>query len=133
MQQSHAQHGEFTLSVSGNVVIANLTGGWNREAALAFDGEFRRVAKPLIHSNWGHLVMLDDWSLGVPEMKPVIAGLVQWCSDNGLKRVAHVYSPSMLKKLQLDDLVVETGDFKRHAFACNDDAIQWLAAEGYPL
>ena len=132
MQQDNVQHGEFELSVSGNILVARLIGGWNEEAARAFDREFRQVAEPLIGSDWGHLLCLEDWSLEVPEMGPVIEDLVQWCIDNGLKRAAQVYSASMLKQLQLDDMVVEqSGNFQRCTFRTKDDALTWLAQQGF--
>ena len=133
MQLSSVQHGEFTLSVSGNILLANLSGAWNEEAAHAFSKDLKSKVTPLVGADWGHLVYLDDWSLGVPEIKPIVEELVAWCCGNGLKRAAHVYSSSMLKKLQLEDFVAETGDFQRRAFASEAEAIAWLAAEGYGL
>ena len=134
MQQTQVQHGEFELSVSGNILIAHLIGGWNKEAALAFDREFRIAAEPLLADDWGHLVFLDDWSLGVPEMIPIIEDLVQWCVINGLKRAAHVYSPSMLKQMQANDMVAEQlGDFQRCAFRDKESALAWLAQQQFTL
>lgn len=133
MQSSPVQHGEFTLSVSGNILLAKLSGAWNEEAARAFSQNLKTTVMPLIGADWGHLVYLDDWRLGVPEIKPIVEELVAWCCDNGLKRAAHVYSPSMVKKLQLEDFVAETGDFQRRAFASEAEAIAWLAVEGYEL
>ena len=97
MLQTNLQHGEFDIKISGQVLVASLAGSWNEEAARAFDREFRLAAEPLLGAPWAHLVYLDDWSLGVPEMKPVIEQLVAWCCAHGLKRAAKVYSPSMLK------------------------------------
>lgn len=134
MQQSRVQHGEFELSVSGNILVARLIGGWNEEAARAFDREFRMTAEPLLGNDWGHLVCLEDWSLGVPEMAPIIENLVQWCVASGLKRAAQVYSPSMLKQLQVDDMVVEQlGEFQRCIFRDKASACRWLAEEGFEL
>lgn len=132
MQQNHVEHGEFELSVAGNILTARLIGGWNKEAALAFDRQFRLAAEPLLSDDWGHLVFLDDWSLGVPEMIPIIENLVQWCVAHGLKRAAHVYSPSMLKQMQANDMVVQQqGEFQRRSFAEADQAITWLNEAGF--
>jgi len=132
MQQNLIQHGEFELSVKGNVLIACLKGGWNEVAARNFDRCLRETAQPLLGKNWGHLVCLEDWSLGVPEMVPIVEDLVQWCIDNGLKCAAHVYSASMMKKLTLDDMVVEKqGDFQRHHFSNKAEATRWLAQQGF--
>lgn len=129
---SNIKHGEYDITVEGSVLIARLKGSWNEEAAIAFERDFMAAAKPLMHSHWGHLVYLDDWNLAVPEIGPVIERLVGWCIEAGLKRSAQVYSPSMLKRYQLDLMVVEElGDFKRRVFAEDTAAIQWLAEEGF--
>ena len=84
--------------------------------------------------NWGHLVLLDDWELGIPEMVPIIERLVAWCLENGLTRAAQVYSPSMIKQYHLNEMVVqEIGAFQRHSFAKRVDAEEWLAASGFHL
>lgn len=134
MLNTRIQHGEFVLSTNGNILVARLSGSWNEEAARAFDRHFREHAAGLASAPWGHMVLLDDWQLGVPEMGPVIEVLVHWCIDNGLRRAAHVYQPSLLKKLQLEDLVTgsEQG-FQRRAFSSVDVALAWLKEEGFEL
>ena len=65
-------------------------------------------------------------------MIAVIQTLVEWCISNGLKRAAQVYSPSMVKKEFLDEMVVEEfGEFKRAVFDDPKKAIAWLHSEGY--
>lgn len=132
MQQSNILHGDFELVVQGSVLVAKLTGSWNEEAALAFEKAFKEAATPLSQGNWAHLVYLDDWDLGVPEIMPIVERLVAWCIANGLKRSAQVYCQSMLKKYQLDMMVVDQqGDFERRVFDNCDTAKDWLRAEGY--
>jgi hypothetical protein len=132
MQQANIRHGDFELALEGRVLVAKLKGSWNAEAALAFEEAFKQTAQPLCEGNWGHLVYLDDWDLGVPEMMPIVERLVVWCIDNGLKRSAQVYCRSMLKKYQLDLMVVDRlGDFERRVFDDRDAAKDWLRSEGY--
>lgn len=134
MQQSNVRHGEFEITVQGPVLIARLTGSWNQEAAQAFEKAFVQAADALTTGEWAHLVYLDDWDLGVPEMMPVIERLVGWCVSHGLKRSAQFYCPSMLKKYQLDLMVIDRqGDFERRVFDDEEAAKQWLRSEGYPL
>jgi len=51
---------------------------------------FKSIARPLSQQPWGHLVYLDDWELGVPEITPIIQNLVDWCTHNGLKKSAQI-------------------------------------------
>ena len=134
MQQTNIRHGDFDLKVVNHVLVARLRGSWNEEAALAYENAFMTAAKPLTDIEWAHLVYLDDWDLGVPEIVPVVERLVAWCIDNGLRRSAQVYSPSMLKRYQLDSMVVEEfGDFQRRAFEQEGAAQNWLLSEGFSV
>ena len=131
---SHHQHGEFELSIQGNVIVADIHGSWNAQAAKAFDIEFRQLVQQLSQKSWAHLAYLDNWELGTSEMVAVIEELGVWCIEQGMKRAAHVYQPSHFKSLLLDDMVVEQqGEFQRRSFAEADQAIAWLAADGYLL
>ncbi len=134
MLNTRIQHGEFVITTNGNILVARLSGSWNEEAARAFDKALREHAAELSSSPWGHMVLLDEWQLGVPEMGPIIEVLVHWCIEHGLRRAAHVYTPSLLKKLQLEDMVTESEqDFHRRAFADTEAALRWLKEEGFEL
>ncbi|MEH6449161.1 MAG: hypothetical protein V7765_10860 [Oleispira sp.] len=129
-----SHHGNFDIKVSGNILCATLLGSWNSQTAEAFSEQFMIQAVPLMGSSWGHLVLLDDWDLGVPETVPVIEHLVAWCLENGLTRAAHVYSPSMIKQYHLNKMVIEEiGVFQRNSFTQKTEAEAWLAASGFHL
>lgn len=129
-----SHHGSFQLKVSGNVLIATLSGSWNVQTAEAFAEEFMQKAQSLMQQSWGHLVLLEDWDLGVPEIIPIVERLVTWCIENGLTRAAQVYSPSMIKQYQLNEMVVEEfGAFQRHSFSDQQKAQAWLAESGFHL
>ncbi|MCD8520769.1 MAG: hypothetical protein LRY66_01940 [Saccharospirillaceae bacterium] len=133
MLNTRIQHGEFVITTNGNILVARLSGSWNEEAARAYDKALREHVAELPPS-WGHMVLLDEWQLGVPEIGPIIETLVHWCIAQGLRRAAHVYSPSLLKKLQLEDMVTESAQgFYRRAFADAESALGWLNAEGFEL
>jgi hypothetical protein len=127
-------HGHFDIWVDNKVVLARLRGSWNQEMAQRYADDFKQVAQPFINGRWAHIVYLDDWELGTPEFESVIAELVTWVIDNGLKRTAQVYSPSMLKQYQMDKLVKESiNDFERRVFREESEAFEWLSHEGYPV
>lgn len=131
---SLSHHGDFDVQVSGNVLCARVSGSWNSQTAEQFAEEFMVKAESLIGQPWGHLVLLEDWDLGVPEIIPIIERLVSWCIENGLTRAAQVYSPSMIKQYHLNEMVVEkVGDFHRHSFASQSEAEAWLAESNFTL
>jgi hypothetical protein len=129
-----AEHGRFSIDVRGTILRASLEGCWNIQTARAFSEEFKLKAQPLIGKPWGHLVLLEDWDLGVPEIQVTIEELVAWCIEQDLTRAAHVYSTSMLKQYHLNKLVLEKmGNFHRNSFSDVNSAIAWLSAEGFEL
>lgn len=128
------EHGDFKIWVVENVLFAELIGAWNEEASLNFQKAFMDEAACLVGKPWAHVVYLDDWVLGTPEMEPIIQDLTQWCITNGLKCAAQVFSPSMVKKFQLNKMVVEhQGTFVRKQFKDKKSAFEWLEAEGFSV
>lgn len=128
------QHGSFELHINGNILVANLHGGWNLEAAQSFSDAFKLKAARLTHDSWGHLVFLDDWDTGIPGVNTIIIDLVTWCIENNLRRAAHVYRPSTFKQQYVDSVVVEhLGQFTRQAYDNTEAAITWLSEQGYSL
>ena len=116
------------------MLCATLSCSWNSQTAAAFANDFIIKAKPLLGKPWGHLVLLEDRELGIPEIIPIIERLVSWCIDNGLERAAQVYSSSMIKQYQLNNMVVEQfGDFQRNSFDSLTAAESRLAASGFHL
>ncbi|MDP2560952.1 hypothetical protein [Psychrobium sp. 1_MG-2023] len=121
------QHGSYELSVRNKVFIATLHDSWNKETAQAYSEEFKEAVQPLTSDSWGHLVFLDHWQLATPDVIPVIEELTQWCISNNLTAAAQVYSPSEIKKHQLDAMVIERlGDFQRCVFDNEQQAREWL-------
>lgn len=127
-------HGHYDLWLDNHVVLARIKGQWNDIMARQYAESFKEIVQPLIQESWAHIVYLDDWDLGTPEVEPIITELVEWVIRHGLKRTAQVYSPSMLKKFQMDRMVKETiGEFERHVFPKEAPAFEWLYNQGYPV
>lgn len=127
-------HGHFDIWVDNRVVLARIKGQWNEDMAKIYADQFMSICAPLTSQNWAHIVYLDDWELGTPELEPIVIELVTWLLERNLKRTAQVYSPSMLKKFQMDRMVQESiNDFERQTFATESEAFTWLENEGFPV
>lgn len=121
----------YKIWVDKQVLYAELEGAWGSDIAQNFANDFKDAATAF-NDDWGHLVYLDGWELCSEEMIKIIQDLVDWCIENGLKRAAQVYAPSMVKKEFLDEMVVEEfGEFKRAVFGNAVDAKNWLENEGF--
>ena len=127
-------HGDFDMWTDQHVLLAHLEGQWNAETALSYSQQMKDMAVGFQGQPWAHIVYLDDWELGTPDIEAVINELVGWVVGNGLIRTAQVYSPSMIKKAQMDRMVKErVGEFERRVFTTETEAFNWLDQEGFPV
>ena len=127
-------HGDFDMWIDNQVLLARIKGQWNGEMAGHYSRRMKELAQDFNGQAWAHIVYLDDWELGTPDLEPVINELVGWVIEHGLTRTAQVFKASMLKKSQMDRMVKErVGEFERRAFATEDEAFCWLEEEGYSV
>lgn len=128
------EHGRFEVWSDSTVVYAALYGSTNVELITHFGNELKRVALEQMPENWGHVVWLEDWELGTPETEPIIQDLTKWCIEHGLIRAAQVFSPSTIKRYQLDKMVTaQEGPFTRRQFRTTAEAASWMRREGFTL
>jgi hypothetical protein len=127
MNTYFAPHGEFKLHVNNNIILARLSGAWNEECAKSFSQAFRQHVKLLNNQKWGHLVLLENWEISVPDIIPIVTDLATFCINNGLEKSAQVASESMMKKMYLEKMAIEKHDiFERQIFSDQNKAIEWL-------
>lgn len=125
-------HGYYFIERTGSIVIAKLNGGWNKETAQAFCRDFKEEVGPLKGAAWGHMVILDDWEMGIPGVDFIIKLLVDWCIDNGLTHAAHIYHHRTVTKYYVDTIVDKHREtFTRQIFDNEEQALCWLASVGY--
>ena len=125
---------KFRIWREQQVILASVNGSWNRFTAEDYAQEFKMLAKPLAGTDWAHIVYLDNWQLGVPEIEPVVAELVNWCLANSLRYAAQVYCPNMIKRYQLDKMIVEhTATFERRVYPDEQQALAWLSSVGFTV
>ena len=61
---------KFQIWCEQRVVLAVVSGSWDWITAEQYSTEFKKVAAQLLDSQWAHIVYLDQWELGVPEIEP---------------------------------------------------------------
>ena len=123
---------KFRLWREQRVILARLSGGWSRFTAEDYASEFKALAAPLAGADWAHIVYLDNWQLGVPEIEPIVQQLVQWCINNGLRCAAQIYCPNMIKQYQLNKMVSDSaGRFEKRVYPNEQAAFAWLASVGF--
>lgn len=127
-------HGQFDIWADNQIIYATIQGSSNAELALSLSDQMKNLAQQQMPAKWGHMVWLDDWELGTPDIEPIIQELTEWCIVHGMTHAAQIFSPSTIKRYQLDKMIVEEKDgFKRRQFRTTDEAKQWLRREGFTL
>ncbi|MDC8832555.1 hypothetical protein [Alteromonas gilva] len=125
-------NGGYRLWTTGNILHARVHGIWNGRIATAYNREFMVAALPLSNKPWAHMVYLDQWVLGTPEIEPVIKELAGWCAEHQLVCAAHVYSDNMLKEYQLNKMLKNApGAFELQHFTSFQTAQQWLSTHNF--
>ncbi|QOL26444.1 hypothetical protein LP316_03850 [Thalassotalea sp. LPB0316] len=135
MRESNASmHGYYQVSYENNIVIATLKGAWNENTAHAFSDDFKLEASALVANNWGHIVYLCDWEMGVPGVDKILESLVAWCIDNGLTHAAHVVGKSKITEKYAGKIVHSKDQiFTKQVFHDEQQALQWLSEFDYTL
>lgn len=122
----------YQLWIENNVLLACICGSWDRRAAEDYSKAVKAAVSKFKDQRWAHIVYLDDWQLGTPEIEPIVQELVTWCLHNGLVLTAQVYCPHSVKRFQLDKMIIEqTLTFERRVYDNEQQAFNWLAERGF--
>jgi hypothetical protein len=124
----------FRVWTENQVLMAWIRGCWDRQNALDYSKALKLAAAKFKGQQWAHIVYLDDWQLGTPDIEPIVQELVNWCLQNGLIVTAQVYCSHSVKRYQLDKMIIEkTPTFERRVYANEDDAFNWLEQQGFSV
>jgi len=127
-------HGSFDMWLDNQVLLVRIHGAWNEEEAKLYFTTLKETVKEIIKQPWAMIVYLNDWELGTPETDQIAAEVIQWCMENYQRKVAIVYSPNLVKKLQIKRISVKSlGVIEQRSFPQEDEAFGWLKSEGYAV
>ena len=114
------------------VLCAKVSGQWNASVAKHYAVDLRETARTFNSEPWAHIVFLDNWGLGSPEIEPIIAELLGWVIENKVSGLAMVFEHDPLKRYQLEAMLVqpENGPEIRY-FDKAVDAIKWIKDLGF--
>lgn len=127
-------HGDWRILVKDNYVLQWFSGCWNEEAAIKYAREFRDKTEHLKGTQWAIISFFDDWNLGVPEMESHLIEHCQRFKDNGCIKDCHIYTPAVLKSMQLESIVPQSeGNYERRVFVEAADAITWMKTCGFSV
>jgi len=117
-------HGKIELSWNKNALIINTYGPFNLEGiTIAFEQIKHSVAltKPVA---WYRLDLLDDETLGCPQVMKVIGDSYKWSLCNGCPEIM-VACHNQIQTTLLNQFIHYTG-LNIKAFSCKEAAISYL-------
>lgn len=129
--------GQFTLTVSGNIMEVFATGTWDVETAEQLEEEMRPLANNFNGQPWAALMDGRRWVMSTPECQNQLSVTIKRNIQDGLKCSAYVLDSVSLKRLQLERTHPETDpalvgvDYQREYFSDYFSALKWLAQQGY--
>lgn len=131
-KDSMKYHGEFEITITGQIVLLRAAGSWNEDTAIKYADTLKSMAEPIKHLPWGLIIDATQWEMGTPETNKIIGALQQWSKANNQKYKAMVIGDSKLKEYQIDlyykGLAVDEID--RRYFAKMEEAVEWFREVG---
>ena len=130
--------GQYSLTVSNNILEIYATGAWDVGMANMLNDEMAPIVRQFEQHNWAAIVDCRRWVMSTPECQSIVREGIFDNIRNGLKRAAYVVDTNHIKHAQLerthpqmksDDPILKA--YKREYFTNYLDAIKWLREEGY--
>ncbi len=78
------RHGDVQISIEGNIIIATLTGAFNKEGAIKYTEEVKSIIKPLKGEKYAILVDNFNMEGGTPEAYQVLEEYNQWLNKTNI-------------------------------------------------
>lgn len=128
-------HGEFIVTLSGNVMLTQAFGPWNTECAEQFANAYALEIKALDHQPWADLVVLCGESLLIPDAERTLLEKIRLTKEKGLQRVAIVIGRSKVgvtSRMQLEKLYRQVG-MAYEFFDQYEQGLAWLTSQGYQI
>ena len=117
----------FLVTVDGatNVVRVDVWGFWDVKDGQRYWEEFERKTRPLLGKPWYVLANISQFPPQKPEVSVFVEKTMKHAREHGLVRAANLVS-SVLGRMQIQRLSVETGLPLYSFFTAEDDALRWL-------
>lgn len=129
--------GQFTLTVSENVMEVFATGSWDNDIALQLEQSMRPLVDAFGGRPWAALMDGRRWVMSTPECQNQLSQTIKRNVESGLVCSAYVLDSASLKRLQLERThpekhpeLAHTG-YQREYFSDYFSALKWLASQGF--
>ena len=126
-------HGEFELSVQGDVVIMRFFRSWNIEGAQHFFEEYKKCIQEKQLKKFAVISDLRQLDGGTPEGIQFFSSISDWAESKGQIARAMLLGGSLKEYiLSLVDMGKDLGETRilKKEFSCEEEALQWIKSLG---
>lgn len=130
--------GQFSLTVSNNILEVYVTGAWDLAMANLLVDEMLPVSETFNNIPWAAIIDCRRWVLSTPESQVKVREGIARNISKGLCRAAYVVDTNHIKHAQLERTnpqMVSNNPalkaYKRQYFTSYLEALKWLQGEGY--
>jgi len=120
-------HGQILLRWEADLLYVDVMGPFNMEGVTAGFLQIQQSVSQSQRSAWARLDVLDQETLGAPEVMKVIGASYKWCLQHDCVAIASVCSTSIQRQL-LEQTRQKTG-MNLASFATLAEAEQWCRAQ----
>ena len=120
------EHGHYTISVQGNMIVSKFFGAWNLEQAQAYADHVQKISTSLLAKPWARVVDLSEWEGGGHEVVEPLKVLHLWAAQHHCEMVVFV-KPALLPQFMLDKFGALYGNY--NVFDSVEQATEWVASE----
>lgn len=123
-------HGEWEISLVGNVLVRSSAGQFNIEGTKACFLESQNKAPK--NRPWAYLGNATNWEMSGEDSFKLFPSTIEWALNNGCSYCAIVFPNIILEKLYKKYTNNLTGN-KFNYFNTLNEACEWLTSKGYPI
>ncbi|MEC7823355.1 MAG: hypothetical protein VYD12_02400 [Pseudomonadota bacterium] len=130
--------GQFSLTVSNNILEVYVTGAWDLAMANLLVDEMLPISEEFNNVHWAAIIDCRRWVLSTPESQVKVREGIARNIEKGLRRAAYVVDTNHIKHVQLERTNPQLTDssptlqvYERQYFSSYLEALKWLQSEGY--
>ncbi len=122
-------HGEYELSLKGEIVVMRFYNSWNLEGAKQFFKAYQNLIQENHIEQFGVLSDLNRLVGGTPEAMDYFSTISDWSQKRGQLGRA-VLMEEGYKEYTINRIDKGKTRFPVKSFSCEDEAFEWLAGFG---
>ena len=126
------EHGEYKISVIGNVYLAKFIGCWNLSLTEHYIQDVKEILENNDMKRWGLLLDMTQWGLASPEAIELGSQLELLGQQHGLSHYVCVFR-AIVQQHQVEKNISSVPEISYFKSKSSEQAIEFLTQSGYEI